>query len=116
MPSLVLSYQEEIDRLYDRLLCLEAVPCPSLESRLVLEAEILLLLKKILSWYGPVNISTFGLVASNQATRLIVSCNSDLRFQTLYFHMMVQDRKNFTQSDISSLARKLGLKLEGKQQ
>ena len=115
MQRVVLSYQEEIDRLYERLLFLETLQSPSLESQSVLEEEIVLLLKKILSWYGPVSISTFGLMSSNRATRLIVSCNSDLRFQTLYFHMMVQDRKNFTQSDISALARKLGLKLEGKQ-
>ena len=52
MPSLVLSYQEEIDRLYDRLLCLEAMPCPSSESRLILEAEILLMLKRFFPGMG----------------------------------------------------------------
>jgi hypothetical protein len=112
----IAEYQDQIDILYNRLIFLEiqeVVPEIELKN---LETEVLNTLKKIVSWYGVVSISTFGNLASSRAAKLILICNSDVRFQTLYFHLMIQNRRNFTQSDISALARKLGLKLEGKQQ
>ena len=116
MNRLISEYQERIELLYDRLGHLEILQFPSQKELKVLEEESMQILRKAVSWYGGVPISIFGLSTSNRATKLVLLCNSDLRFQTLYFHLMLQDRKNYTQSDISALARKLGLKFEGKQQ
>jgi hypothetical protein len=115
MNRLISEYQELIELLYDRLGHLEILQFPSQSEKNVLEEESIQILRKAVSWYGGVPISTFGLTTSTRATKLILLCNSNLRFQTLYFHLMLQDRKNYTQSDISILARKLGIKNEGKQ-
>lgn len=66
-----------------------------------LEKNILLLMKRIFTWEGPISISYYGEGYSRLACLLVLFCNSDKKFQYLYYNTMLFNQKDYPQKELS---------------
>jgi len=77
----------------------------SFEASPELDRELVSIIHRAVSWYGPIGISVFGEKLSSQTVRMLAKPMFDQRFRNLYYHLMLQNRSNFNAKDIEFLKR-----------